>query len=328
MNNLLTFKEFLNENYIQLNESFKSLTLSQFVANFPAKSFYAKLPKGILWNEIPEEEVISGSSLDDTFKKEVKNDNYVVFWFNDAKQLLKYKSPTYTKWGAARVNSIYLPEYFMFITRGNSFLTNTADIKYAVKAEQKYDKPLSGNLGSVKKVYDELRLSAIAIKWDTLKKFSSEEILKLRKSQKEGALALQNVQNILQQNERRYREYVQKAKLEKGTKELTIKTEEKMNSITAEMDKLSSVTTYDLFNTKFSDYKEDKFGSLNFNTEHLKKLESLANQYNEISYAYSRYIEYFKKNIDSHKLSYAAWYKNSLKQEADKYTEELIKLIS
>lgn len=318
MKNLYTFKEFLNESYISLNESFLSNTLAQFVANFPAKQSYVKLPKGVQWDQIPEEEVIVGSSMDDDFKKLVKKDEYVVFWFSDTKQLLKYKSPTYTKWGYKRENSTYLPSNFMFLTKGNNFLTNVSDINRAQYAANKYEKP--SDLSTVKQVYDELRLSAIAIKWATLMAFSSEEILKLRKDQKQGALALQNIQDILNQNERRYREYVQKAKVEKGTKELTLKTEEKMNSITTEMDKLSSVTTYDLFNTRFSDFGEDKFGKLDFNKDHIKKLEKLAGDYNEISYAYTRYVEYFRKTVNSS----VDFYKN----ESDRYKENLIKLIA
>lgn len=317
MNNLYTFNEFLNETYIQLNESFKSMTLSQFVAAFPAQKNYVKLPKGIHWDQIPEEEVIVGSSMDDAFKKEVKKEEYVVFWYNDTKQLIKYRPPVFTKWGSKMDKSSYLRAHFMFMTRGNKFLTDVTNINNATIATTKWEKP--GDLSTVKEVYDELKLSAIAIKWDTLMSYSSAELLKLRKTQKEGALALQKIQNILNQNERRYREYAQKAKIEKGTREITLRTEEKLNSITAEMDRLSSISTYDLFNINFNEWGEDKFGKFEFNHNYIKKLESLANEYNQIANAYSTYYEYFKKSFDKTD----PFYKNKF----DRYTEILINLI-
>lgn len=321
MNNLYTFNEFLSESYISLNEAFQSQNLAQFVSLFPQKSLYAKLPKGVFWDQIPDDEVLVGASLDDDYKKLVKKDEYAVFWFNDTKKLLKYnvkqkgKYPHFYKVD----QSAYLPAGYMFITRGDKFLTDTRNIIDSRIATDKHDKPMWGELGSVKRVYDELSLTAIAIKWDILVQYSSEQVLKLRESQKKGALALQKVQNILNQNERRYREYVQKAKVEKGTKELTIKTEEKMNSITSEMDKLSSITTYDLFNTRFSDFKEDKFGKLDFNTDIIKKLEKFANEYNEISYTYSNYVDYFKSGLSGDEY---------YKERGKTFEEKLLKLIA
>lgn len=317
MKNFYNFAEFLNENYISINESFLSNTLAQFVATFPNKLAYAKLPNGIQWNLIPEDEVIAGSSMNPDFKKSVANDEYVVFWFNDTKQLVKYKEPTYYKNKPPKENSTYINDNFVFLTRGFKFLTNTRDINnartFVRTAENTF--PLS----SVKQVFDELTLSAIAIKWATLMEYSSKEILKLRREQKEGAVALQKVQDVLNQNKRRYEEYVQTAKVEKGTRDLTLKTEEKMNSIKEQMSKLSSVTVHDLFNTKFADWKEDRFGSLQYNREYAVKLEELANKYNEISYAFANYIIFFRKNSYNNGGYY--------KQEVEDYTKELINLL-
>jgi len=320
MNNLLTFSEFLNENYIQLNEAFQSNTLALFVTQFSEKNYYTKLPDGILWNEIPDDEVIAGTSLDPVFKKQVKNNDYVVFWFNDEKQLLRYKSPTYSRWGGFKQDkSQYLPGKRMFITKGDKFLTNARNFTDAVPATVKYDKPAGGDLGSVKTVYDELKLSAIAIKYSILLKYSSVEIMKVRKEQKKNALALQPLQNILLQNMKRYREYATNAKTEKGTRELTIKTEAKLKTITDEINK-TSANGLGLFDTMIDpSKKDDKFGSFTINTDNIKKLEKLANDYNKISCAYIDYIEYYRKVANG-----SDFYKDTLSS----YTTRLTELIA
>ena len=312
MNNLYTFNEFLNESYF-LNESFESTTLAQFVKEHPLSKFN-KLPKGVMWDKIPEDEVMPGSSQDPIFKKMCYNsDEYVVFWYSDVKQLGKYRQPSYRKtynkfgrmekdWSSPIDNSLYIYQGKTLLTQGNKFLSDYKGI-FSGATDNKYDKPLDGAV-TVKKIYDDLKFSAIAIKYETLVKYSAEALRADRREQKKDALALQDIGYILSKNRYRYNQYVIEAKVNKETKTIATKVELYLNDLKNEIESLSKISLDNL--VKFSIRDDEKTDRVSIDVSNLKKLEKLANDYNDVSWKFNSYFDNHKELIKDRNNE---WYK-------------------
>lgn len=303
MNNLYTFNEFLNESYF-LNESFKSTTLAQFIKEHPLTKF-DRLPKGVMWDKIPDNEVILGSSQDPVFKKMCYNsDEYVVFWYSNTKQMGKYKKPSYRKtdnnfgrmgkdWSNTIDNSIYIYKGETLLTQGSKFISEHKGI-FSGTTGNKYEKPLNGDV-SVEKIYDDLDFSAIAIKYVTLVKYSAEVLRADRKEEKKDALALQDIGYILSKNRQRYKQYVIEAKLNKETKTIATKVEIYLNDLKKEIESLSKISLDNL--VKFSIRDDEQTDRVSVDISNLKKLEKLANDYNDVSWKFNSYFDNYKELI-------------------------------
>jgi hypothetical protein len=306
MKNIITFDEFVNESL--LLESFKSQILADFKSNFIGGSkgnFATKLPKGILWDQIPDSEIIPKE--DERFNKKLAKDtDYVIFWYNSKQQTVKWNQTTYTKWGVKRDNNIYLRANSLLITKGMNFLYGGYyDILDSRVATNKYEKPLEGAL-AVSRLFDDIECAAFAIKWSTLEQYSSSSLRTDRTIAQKGAIALMKETDILYANQRRYDDAIKASKLNKGSKPIAEKVESVISKIRKEIEEASKIPFNDLvtFSTgKFG--KEGEMESAYLNKIDYSKLEALTRKYNDIvsafNYWYNEYKSYIRNNSDSYK---------------------------
>jgi len=306
MKKLNTFEEFLNENYIAINEAFQSPTLAAFVKQFPDKSYYARLPKGIKWDQIPEDAFIAGNSFDPDFKKTAKGDEYVIFWFNaGGKQLVKWKAPVfprptkYNKNPRTIDNSVYMEPGFMFVTRGSKFLSSFASKNFLQWdiATSSYDKPNQAP-GSVANIYNTVNCEALAIRWDVLQQYSAEDLRSERLDQKSGALALQKISDILYQNKKRYDNAVKAGAVIRETTDMRVKVQTALELIKKKIENLTSNPFDSLlsFDEKSTRYEN---GSYTINKNIIVELEKLSTHYNNISSYFADYIDYAQRYISA-----------------------------
>lgn len=306
MKNILDFDEFINESLIL--ESFKSLKLAEFKAEFIKGSYLRTLPKGIRWDQISDDEIV-GFDEPGFSKKEIgKNDEWTVFWYSPKKQLVKWKEPTYNKWGTKRENSIYMNPGTLLVTRGLKFLHGYSTLSNYNVAEDRYDKPLNGTV-AVSKLFDgEFKLNAIAIKWETLLKYSSEGLLKDRAEAKKGALALKNVTDILWENQKRYAAAVVEGKLNRESKPISIRVEAIAQQLRDQIEEAGKLTFNEMVNFKISPYsKDDEMMTAYINRIDYTKVEEVVKKYNELTHAYNYWYGEFKSYISSNSDSYKKW---------------------
>lgn len=316
MKNIISFDEFVNESL--LLESFQSLVLADFKANFKGTGDFAtKLPKGILWDQIPDSEIIGKD--DPRFNKKTigKDDSYVVFWYNSKKQLVKWKQPTYTSYGAKRENSIYLREDVLLMTRGLNFLYGYGELMTYKPSENRYEKPADGAL-AVSRLYDELECAAFAIKWDTLQQYSSANLRYSRKEAKAGALALMKASDILYANQRRYQQLIKTAQLNRDTKPVADRVVKVTDLLKSQIEKASQISFGEMVTFSTSKYNKDgAMQSAYINKIDYSKVEELVGAYNDITYAFNSWIDDYQRWINDKSDSYKKWADVLLKRLED-----------
>lgn len=314
MKNIPTFEDFVNESL--LLESFQSITLAQFKASFVKDIKYGdKLPKGILWDQIPEEEVIGRE--DPSFNKKTvgKDNSYVVFWYNANKQLVKWRQPSYAYGPYDPIDkSTYLRPGTLMITRGLNYLVGGYDDLLLYKpSENKYNKPANGDL-AVSRLYDELECQAFAIKWDTLEKYSAANLRTSRAEARKGALALMKQSDILRTNQYRYEDAIKAGQLNRETKPIADKVNKITEDLKKQIEKAGQIPFSEMVIFSKGKYSnDDAIQTAYFNKIDYSKVESLVKEYNEIAYAYNSWFKEFKGYIGNKSDAYKRWADDAMK---------------
>lgn len=313
MKNIITFDEFVNESL--LLESFVSLKLAEFKAEFIKGDHNKALPRGIRWDLINDNEIIGFDEPGFTKKDIGKNDEWVVFWYSPKKQLVKWRQDTYTKWGSKKENSIYMRPGTLLITRGLNFLHGWGLLSSYKVASERYEKPLDGAL-AVSKLFDgQFQLNAFAIKWSTLQQYSADSLIKDRSNAKNNALALMKSSDILKQNHDRYQTAIAEGKLNRESKSVAIRVERVAEMLKNQIENAGKITFSELVNFRKSTYsKDDQMLTAYINRIDYTKIERYVSDYNELINAYNSWYKEFKSYINSpHSDFYKRWADDRLK---------------
>lgn len=280
-----------------LIEAFASKQLAQFASELSKFKTYfgdpAKLLKGIKWDLIPDSIISVYDGDNEQLRKLTNSDENLIIWFANEKITVKHNQTTYSKYGSSRDNSVYLQPGKLIVTVGRKFLYGHAELLKMKQADNKYDKPLDGQL-SVGSMRDYRNVKALVIPINQLKKYSSEDLRNQRSTNKTGATALMNVSSILRDNQYRYSKAIKQAKLDRKSSEVD-------NLVTIGLEKLkeriaaaSNMSFENLVTYSKSDYKTNP--KTNLEVPSIKKLdftklEELASTYRRIVYLYDSYID-------------------------------------
>lgn len=293
-----TYESFINENIQAINESFASSKLRE-VAEELSKiksngGAFLKLPIGIAWDQIPDSDVIKTESQAPDIKKYINDADYLIIWYTDKQQTIKWKQTTYSKYGSKMDNSIYLYTHKLILTQGRDFLYGYDTLLQRNPARDNYEKPYQSL--SVLQLATGLEANALVIKRSVLDEYSTDDLRKERKMTKEGATALMKVGNILSNNQERYRKLLKASRNKAETAEI----DEMVLNATEVLKKLiSDAATFDFANLitwKISDYMKVDMEVPSVKKIDTTKLEEYAKIYNSLIYQYGSYVDEVKGN--------------------------------
>ena len=267
---------------------FQSKTLSNFtniMKSAGIKMYDGNMFRGLAWDQVPESDVAKVTSAN--MKQYINDDSWTLIWVALKLTQTKYKPPTYTRYGAQLDNSKYLTPGTRIVTRGRTFLYGSNTIQSIRPAVDSYDKPSA--VGTVKALSEFIdQCAVIAIKTDSIKKYSTDQLRMNRYGVKSTTTAMLNPDKIKSDNIRRYKGIIAKNKQNRVSKPYVDEVKALTIKVNSTIEKLHS----NLLGKGTRSYDQiHDFDPLSYGTKRTELVSQIVSKYNMVLYRLNRIME-------------------------------------